>query len=106
MPARKRGTQGLMEGVCPAEGTAVDVGWLEPQGPRTPPTAARDREPSRTGCSMGRRWLGGLCLPRLTFAFRLHPCERPCAVAACPLLANVTNSKRLSKQGCRHVPCL
>lgn len=57
MPARKRGTQGLMEGVCPAEGTAVDVGWLEPQGPRTPPTAARDRGPSRTGCSTG---VGGL----------------------------------------------
>lgn len=57
MPARKRGTQGLMEGVCPAEGTAVDVGWLEPQGPRTPPTAARDRGPFRTGCSTG---VGGL----------------------------------------------
>lgn len=54
MPARKRGTQGLMDGVCPAEGTAVDVGWLEPQGPRTPPMAARDREPSRTGASASR----------------------------------------------------
>lgn len=28
-------------------------GWPEPQGPRTQPTAARDRDLSRTGCSTG-----------------------------------------------------
>lgn len=36
MPAHKRGTQGLMEGVFPGEGTAVDVGMAGATRPKNP----------------------------------------------------------------------